>query len=155
MIPTTSTTKTSNSSGTRFFHFPLHIFACVCWFVYIALTRVDPLALTLVDPLRAENTRLFSPACLKLWLQQGFQGAGEMWIFSTTEVKAIFTISCCGGEKNLYLVNREKKPTLSRNCETGWLVSKRNEGAIIISVFATGVCRGEGELCMPAVVGSQ
>ena len=78
-----------------------------------------------------------------------------MWIFSTTEVKAIFTISCCGGEKNLYLVNREKKPTLSRNCETGWLVSERDEGGIIILVFVTGVCRGEGELWMPAVVGSQ
>ena len=119
----------------------------------------------------AENTRFFSHACRSLWLQHGFQGAGEMWIFSTTEVKAVFIISCCGGEENLYLVNREGKPTLSRHCETKWLVSERNEEAIIISVFATGVClvlshangqltlqsgyRGEGELWKPAVVGSQ
>ena len=110
----------------------------------------------------AENTWFFSHACRSLWLQHGFQGAGEMWIFSTTEVKAVFTISCCGGEENLHLVNREGKPTLSRNCETKWLVSDRYEGAIIISVFATDGClvlshangqlalqsdyRGEGEL---------
>ena len=119
----------------------------------------------------AENTRFFSHACRSLWFQHGFQGAGEMCIFSTTEVKAVFTISCCDGEENLHLVNREGKPTLSRNCETKWLVSERYEGAIIISVFATGVClvlshangqltlqsgyRGEGELWKPAVVGSQ
>ena len=119
----------------------------------------------------AENTRFFSHACQSLWLQHGFRGAGEMWNFSRTEVKAVFTISCCGGEKNLYLVNREGKPTLSRNCETKWLVSDRYEGAISISVFATDGClvlshangqltlqsdyRGEGELWKLAVVGSQ
>ena len=119
----------------------------------------------------AENTRFFSHACGLLCLQPGFLGAGEMWIFSTTEVQAVFTISCCGGEENLYLVNREGKPTLSRQPETKWLVSERSEGAIIFSVFAIGVClvlshakgqlglqdgyRGEGELWKPAVVGPQ
>ena len=63
-----------------------------------------------------------------------------MWKFSSTEVEAVFTISGCGGEENLYLVNGKGKPTLSRKCETKWLVSERNEEAIIISVFATGVC---------------
>ena len=69
------------------------------------------------------------------------------------------------------VVNREGKPTLSRQPETKWLVSERSEGAIIISVFATGVClvlshakgqlglqdgyRGEGELWKRAVVGPQ
>ena len=118
-----------------------------------------------------ENMRCFSHACGLLCLQPGFLGAGAMWIFSTTEVQAVFTISCCGGEENLYLVNREGKPTLSRRPETKWLISERSEGGIIISVFAKGVClvlshakgqlglqdgyRGEGELWKRAVVGPQ
>ena len=94
-----------------------------------------------------------------------------MWKFSSTEEKAVFTISGCGGEENLYLVNGKGKPTLSRKCETKWLVSEEYEGAISISDYATDGClvlshangqltlqsdyRGEGELWKLAVVGSQ
>ena len=118
-----------------------------------------------------KDTRFFSHACASLWFQDGFKGAGEMWKFSSTEEKAVFTISGCGGEENLYLVNDEGKPTLSRECETQWLVSQEYNGAISISVFSTdgylvlshangeltlqSDYRGEGELWKLAGVGSQ
>ena len=119
----------------------------------------------------AENTRFFSHAWQRLWLQDGVRGTGECWSFSRTEVEAVFTISCCGGEGGWYLVNHEGKPTLSQYCDTTWLVSDGYEGAISISVFATDGClvlshangqvtlqsehRGEGELWRLAEVGSQ
>ena len=84
----------------------------------------------------AENTRFFSHACGLLCLQPGFLGAGEMWIFSTTEVQAVFTISCCGGEENLHLVNREGKPTLSRVIlrRSGWF--RRGQRGPLLSPFS-------------------
>ena len=104
-------------------------------------------------------------------MQDGFRGAGEWWNFSSTEEKDVCTISGCGDEKNLYLVNREGKPTLSRTCETTWLVSKRYDEAISISVFTTDGClllshangrltlqtdyRGEGEWWKLAALDSQ
>ena len=109
-----------------------------------------------------ENTKYFSHAYRYLWLQDGFQGSGEMWNFWWTEEEAVCTISCSGGEKNWWLVNREGTPTLSLRGDTKWLVSDRYEGRISISVFATDGClvlshadgqlalqsdyRGEGEL---------
>ena len=61
-----------------------------------------------------EDTQFFNHACASLWLQDGFKGAGEMWKFLSTEEKAVFTISGCGGEENLYLVNDKEANTFAK-----------------------------------------
>ena len=61
-----------------------------------------------------KDTRFFSHACASLWFQDGFKGAGEMWKFSSTEEKAVFTISGCGGKENLYLVNDKEANTFAK-----------------------------------------
>ena len=63
---------------------------------------------------RKEDTQFFNHACASLWLQDGFKGAGEMWKFLSTEEKAVFTISGCGGEENLYLVNDKEANTFAK-----------------------------------------